>query len=206
MTSAAADDGHDFVEWATAGRPLAGESRSGDRHFVAQQPSRMLLAVIDGLGHGPEAADAAEAAAAALAAGTEATLVSLLQRCHDSLGHTRGAVMTVASVDVGGRMEWLGVGNVEGIVVHADGAPGRHGIVLPGGVVGLTLPRLRPATVRLQRGDVLVLATDGIRSRFAECIDPGEPARKIAARVLAEYARDSDDALVLVARYTGPIS
>jgi phosphoserine phosphatase RsbX len=48
-----------------------------------------------------------------------------------------------------------------------------------------------------------VLATDGIRSRFADAIDAREPPRRIAARVLAEHARDSDDALVLVARYTG---
>jgi phosphoserine phosphatase RsbX len=57
--------------------------------------------------------------------------------------------------------------------------------------------------VRLRRDDVLVLATDGVRPVFGEWPRPSEPPEDVAARILAAQGRDSDDALVLVARYRG---
>lgn len=191
------------LDWAVAGEPLAGEDRSGDQHLVVPLPAGALLAVIDGLGHGPEAFEAASVAVAALAEHPQAPLRSLVERCHQALRRTRGVVMTVASIGRDGRMEWLGVGNVEGLVVRAGRTIGHEGILLRGGVVGQALPILRPATVALRRGDVVVLATDGIRDGFAGSIDPAEDPRAIASRVLAEHARGGDDALVLVARYRG---
>ena len=72
-----------------------------------------------------------------------------------------------------------------------------------GGVVGHRLPRLLVSTVALTRDDVVVLATDGIRADFADRLTAGEPPRALADRILAEYGKESDDALVLVARYMG---
>ena len=51
------------LERGEAGAPLAGETRSGDLAVFAPFDGGALVAVIDGLGHGPAAADAAEAAA-----------------------------------------------------------------------------------------------------------------------------------------------
>ncbi|HEY1633585.1 MAG TPA: hypothetical protein VGF64_02425, partial [Acidimicrobiales bacterium] len=49
-----------MLEWAVAARPFPGESVSGDQSVVRVSETEALLAVIDGLGHGPEAATAAE--------------------------------------------------------------------------------------------------------------------------------------------------
>jgi hypothetical protein len=49
----------------------------------------------------------------------------------------------------------------------------------------------------------LVLATDGIRSDYAEGLAVGESPQKAADRILAQYHKPTDDALVLVARYLG---
>ena len=51
------------------------------------------------------------------------------------------------------------------------------------------------------RGDTLVFVTDGIRSGFADKLSALEPPQKSADRILAEYCRGSDDALVVVTRY-----
>jgi len=72
-----------------------------------------------------------------------------------------------------------------------------------GGVVGYVLPALRPGRVRLQRDDVLVLATDGVRPVFGGWPSPSEAPAAVAERILDAQARESDDALVLVARYRG---
>jgi phosphoserine phosphatase RsbX len=187
-----------------AARPIAGEHVSGDRH-VAVSSTRLVVAVIDGLGHGPEAAHAAGRAAEIVETHPDERPDALLRRCHDALRSTRGAAMTVASIDpVVGEMTWLGVGNVQATVLQRRTRDARREWVpLRGGVVGYLLPALQPGTVRLQRDDVLVLATDGVRPVFGEWPAPAEAPQEVADRILADQSRGTDDALVLVARYRG---
>jgi len=102
-------------------------------------------------------------------------------------------------------MTWAGVGNVAGALLRAGAAPGFAGeaLLARGGVVGYRLPPLRAGTLRVAPGDVLVLATDGIRSGFTEGLWTAARAQEIAETVLAGFASGSDDAHVLVARYLG---
>src|SRR2546427_6905214 len=55
-----------LIEWGVASLALPGEAESGDRHLVKPVGTGVLVAVVDGLGHGAEAAAAAQAAVAAL--------------------------------------------------------------------------------------------------------------------------------------------
>lgn len=192
------------VEWAARGRPIPGELESGDLHVAAEYPGGALLAVIDGLGHGPEAARSARAAAAVLAAHPQRPLLSLIEACHEALRGARGAVMSLAAIDAAhDRLTWAGVGNVEAVLNRADGRePRRERILLRSGVVGYQLPPLRATELPLFPGDALVMATDGLRSDFAE--DPADDLPEaVAEHLLNAFARNSDDALVLVARYRG---
>ena len=203
------EPGARVVECGTAGAAL--ERESGDVHVIAGFPHGVLVAVIDGLGHGTEAAVAANEAARILSAGAGGQLVDLVAECHEALRKTRGAALSVASFDARtSAMTWLGVGNVEGILLRADpaAAPSRENVPLRGGVVGYQLPALRPASLPVSRGDTLVLATDGIRSAFvADLAGRGGAAalrsspQEVADSVLARHGRGSDDALVLVARW-----
>src|SRR5882762_163907 len=112
-----------LIEWGVATLALPGEAQSGDLHLVQPAGTGVLVAVVDGLGHGVEAATAAQAAVAALERHASESPVALIERCHRALHGTRGAVMSVAVL---GRsdasMTWVGVGNVEGLLVHGDGA------------------------------------------------------------------------------------
>jgi hypothetical protein len=65
------------------------------------------------------------------------------------------------------------------------------------------MPRLLVSMVPLTREDVVVLATDGIRTDFADCLTAEGPWQGLAERILARYGKESDDALVLVVRYVG---
>ena len=189
-----------------ATRTMSGEIECGDAHLVVELPGGALVAVVDGLGHGREAAIAAREAVATLTQHADEPVVPLLQRCHGQLRATRGVVMTLASFRAAdATMTWLGVGNVEGFLLRANAAaiPARESVLLRGGVVGYEIPPLRPATHRVAAGDTLVLATDGIRSAFAEGLDVAVPPREMAAGILARHAKDTDDALVLVARWLG---
>src|SRR5438093_709986 len=44
------------IEWGIVSQAFPGETECGDRHLVAGFPNGALVAVIDGLGHGEEAA------------------------------------------------------------------------------------------------------------------------------------------------------
>ncbi|HTN51604.1 MAG TPA: SpoIIE family protein phosphatase [Anaeromyxobacter sp.] len=201
---AAGQGGEALLDWGAAGAALGRES--GDVPLVAPFPGGVLVALVDGLGHGIEAAEAARAAVRTLAAGAGGPVAELVERCHRALRGTRGAVMTVASFEAGpGAMTWVGVGNVEGVLVRAGpAAPSpREVIVARGGVVGYQLPALRPSTLPVAPGDTLVLASDGIHGSFIDAIPVHLGPQALADAILARHARGTDDAQVVVARYRG---
>lgn len=187
-----------MVQGAVASAPLAGQASSGDRGVVVPFPGGTVVAAIDGLGHGDAASKAAAAAVLAISEDPAQPVDELVRRCHAKLRQTRGAVMTVASF-VPGVMTWVGVGNVDGILVRAAGV---EGVNTRGGIVGFQLPLLSPRRFDVQPGDTLVLATDGIRHGFRSAVD-GRAPQVIADAILAGFGKGSDDACVVVARYVG---
>jgi hypothetical protein len=198
--------GDEPVDWGLAARSRPGERASGDRAVAVTLPEGMLVAAIDGLGHGIEAARAARAAAEAVLEQPTQDLVRLAERCHDALRTTRGAAMALAFVSTArSTLSWLGIGNVEGRVLSGSPlvtAP-KGALALRSGVIGHEFPGARMTTLEVRSGDVIVLATDGIEAGFADAIDTSGSAQAICERILASHARPVDDALVVAVRYRG---
>ncbi len=194
------------VEWGVASRCRRGEATSGDRAVVTVLPEGALVAGIDGLGHGAEAARAAVRASEVVRESPTRDLVRLIQRCHAALDGTRGAAISLAFVSAAdSAMTWLGVGNVEGRVL--SGVPWaiqpKGSLALGRGVPGHELPAVQTATLDVRPGDVLVLATDGIESAFADSLDISGSSQAISERILAEHCKRPDDALVVAVRFLG---
>jgi len=195
-----------LIEYGIAKSVVPGEKESGDHHLVCCSKSSLLIAAIDGLGHGEEAANAAKAATAVLRQEVNSPIISTVERCHEKLRTTRGVVMSLASVDpVHGMMTWLGVGNVQGVLMRCcpKGGTAKEILLLRGGVVGGQLPALQAAVLPVFKGDTLVFVTDGVRSEFVESLTTLESPQRAAERILKRYQSGTDDALVLVARFTG---
>jgi serine phosphatase RsbU (regulator of sigma subunit) len=195
------------IEWAAATRALAGEARSGDRHLVLALDDAVLVAIVDGIGHGDEAARAADLAIETVEGHAAQGPARLLEICHERLRGTRGVVMSLARIDPERRvMTWSGVGNVEGLILRRDAA-GRsvaERLVQRPGVVGARLPALHQRSVPVLPGDLLVFATDGVERGFETAIDGRERPREVAERILDRHGKRTDDATVLVARLRGP--
>lgn len=193
------------LEWAVAGRPAPGEPASGDAAVVRAGENRCMLAVVDGLGHGPEAATSAAVAVEIFERNYRLGVTELLALAHQGLADGRGAAATVAVVDgPSGTLSWLGVGNVDGVVLHqsASGRARTNGVLLRGGVLGRELPWLQePTIVQLADRDCIALATDGVRGDLISWLRTGLRANVLAQRLLDDHASEVDDALVLVARY-----
>jgi negative regulator of sigma-B (phosphoserine phosphatase) len=195
-----------LVEYGVAKSSLPGQGESGDRHLVCCGGNGILIAAIDGIGHGQEAANAAEAAIAILKASPDEPVISLVERCHERLRSTRGVVLSLASIDPKhGMMTWLGVGNVQGVLMRAGAEKGsvEEVLLLRGGVVGSQLPALQAAVLPIRKGDTLVFVTDGIRGEFMEDLSALQSPQRAADKILKQHGRGNDDALVLVVRLTG---
>lgn len=194
-----------MAEYGVAKFVLPGESESGDQHLVCCNESGVLIAAIDGIGHGGEAASAARAAIAVLRNGVGDPIISLVTACHEKLRTTRGVVLSLASVDVRhGLMTWLGVGNVQGVLVrNGNKSNSQETLLLRGGVVGDHLPQLQAAVLPVTPGDLLVFATDGVRADFVRTLSSMENPQRAAERIMKNFCSQSDDALVLALRITG---
>jgi negative regulator of sigma-B (phosphoserine phosphatase) len=206
MTALPAAQPRPLVECGVAARALAGETESGDASIVEAFPGGLLVGAIDGLGHGPEAAEVARIAIATLTANPKAPLIDLVRFCHEALRRTRGAALSLASFqEATSTMTWIGVGNVEGALFRIDrnAARPRETLMQRGGVVGYQLPPLRAASHRIQAGDMLVLATDGIGGGFYGRSPIGRAPQETAEEILQHYGKSTDDALVVVATYLG---
>lgn len=193
-------------EWAIASKPLAGETAIGDVAVVAEEGADFLLAAIDGLGHGAEAALASAAAAAAVLANAAEPLENLLVLCHEKLQSTRGAAITLARLETRAAvLSWVGVGNVDAYLIRntPTGVAPVDSPVLSGGIVGFDLPRVWVRSVDLNRGDLVILATDGVDRRFVDDLRFGMDVSALAEQILATSGKGTDDALVLVSRFRG---
>jgi serine phosphatase RsbU (regulator of sigma subunit) len=194
------------IAWGVSSKAFGAAKETGDLHVVVPGTETVLVAAIDGLGHGHEAALAARAAASVLERYCDEPLIELIRRCHEALRRTRGAVLSMASFDLrAATMTWLGIGNVEGVLFRADGSPGRRKdtLMLRGGVVGYQIPSLRPAQHQLGGGDLLVFATDGVRANFGARAPVESAVQEIADVILARHGKATDDAMVVVVRYLG---
>jgi serine/threonine protein phosphatase PrpC len=195
-----------IIEWGVAAAAFPGQSESGDHSLVKFLPDGALVAVVDGIGHGQEAAVAAKAALGTLEAHAQEHVIPLFGHCHRALGPTRGVAMSLAAFNAEqGSMTWLGVGNVNGILLRPDLTIHvlKGSLLLRAGIVGRDLPPLKAAVLPIKRGDMLIFVTDGVRKDFEKpLLRRGKP-QEVADRILAENGTGTDDALVLVARYLG---
>jgi negative regulator of sigma-B (phosphoserine phosphatase) len=195
-----------LVEWGASGRAIPGQAVSGDLCLVKPFDHGTLAAVVDGLGHGDEATAAAKVAVCLLEEHAGEPVSTLIQRCHERLMKTRGGVMTLASFNSrDDTVTCLGVGNVEALLVRANGGvkPVSESIVLGPGVVGYQLPALRASVLSVSFGDLLILASDGIRAGFDQDLSPGGRPQQIADNIMNRHYKGNDDAQTLVVRYLG---
>ncbi|OBH43056.1 SpoIIE family protein phosphatase [Mycobacterium mantenii] len=196
------------IEWARAGRPLPSEYTSGDRGIAVEVgDTAALFGVVDGLGHGPAAADAALRAVEAITRASSERVEVLIQLCHRVLDGTRGVAMTLARIDFAtNTLTWTGIGNVTAdlLVKAPTGIQVRSSARLTGGIVGYRIPEILPAqVVSIRPGDLLVMSTDGIAEDYLDHIEFSAPAVAIAEGLLGKDAKETDDAMVLAARHRG---
>jgi hypothetical protein len=191
---------HSAVIVAGATRPCKGETTNGDAWQVDWRAETCRIAVIDALGHGPQAAEVAGHARRALAATQSFTPADSLRACQGALAGGRGAAISIISIDpASNELVFAGIGNVEAIFW----AEGREQRLSPDrGIVGSAYRTLHPQSITIPGSWLLLVYTDGVRARFRLDDLLGAPPfhpETLATTVLAEWSRQQDDATVVVA-------
>jgi phosphoserine phosphatase RsbX len=181
-----------------AQRPKAGESVSGDGVVVVADGPRKLIGIVDGAGHGPQAAAVAGLFVSFVTAHAAEPLDAIFTGAHAALAGSRGAAATLLRVDEdASQLEFAGVGNVN--LVARAAAPIHP--VPQAGILGRRCRTVRVLPFTVARGDTLVLFTDGVSSRFDLAaflhLDPEAMARAI----VAAHGADHDDATCIALQF-----
>lgn len=181
---------------------LAGEDESGDGWAVATDERGANLLGVDGLGHGPIAAQAALAAIESLQQAPAAEPARVMDNAHNVMRATRGAAMAAARIDfVRDEVRFAGIGNIGACVYDDDGM--RRQLVSHNGIVGNNMRKVQEFTVPCAPGALCILHSDGLSTQWSLESYPGLQARHpalIAAVLMRDFARARDDAMVLVVR------
>lgn len=182
--------------------PKPGEQACGDGWCHHDRENGFRLMVVDGLGHGPSAAEAAHAAVRVFVEDEADSPGTVLERMHAALRPTRGAAVSIADVDlVRRRVVFAGIGNVAGVLVAEDGTSRR--MVSHNGTAGHIAKRVQEFVYPFEGRPLVVLCSDGLGTSWSLASYPGLLRRHptlIAGVLYRDFNRTRDDVTVLVAR------
>jgi serine phosphatase RsbU (regulator of sigma subunit) len=179
--------------------PLRGESECGDAWRILATREGVSVLVVDGLGHGPEAAATTAIATTVFPRVSSEPPDQALLAMSEAMRGSRGAALSLAAIDMSSReLRFSGVGNVDGRVVTLEGT--EH-LVPQNGIVGHTMPSVRAVSVPWPAGALLVMHSDGLTTRWRLEAYPGLPAAHpalVAGVIYRDFARERDDATIVV--------
>lgn len=188
------------MKFGIATRPMHGSRYNGDMYFIKEFNHKVLISIIDGLGHGEPAALASSKCVKCIEEHYASKLDEIFKYCDIELRKTNGVVMGIIFIDLEHfSLSYAGVGNIGARVI--SGKP-IH-LISRDGIVGYKLPRIKEYKYNYNIGDTVLMYSDGISSKTAQY-----PASKIkkqdvqetANEIMKLYAKEEDDATVVVAR------
>jgi serine phosphatase RsbU (regulator of sigma subunit) len=181
--------------------PYPGERVSGDAWSCHQTAERTLVLLVDGLGHGREAALAASEAVQTFRKCLQRKPAEILSYVHDALKKTRGGVAAVAEIRASDKtLTYAGVGNAAAVVLSGGSS---RSLISHNGTLGVASPKIQEFRIEWPSDGILIMHSDGLHSRWDLYPYPGLLARNpaiIGAALLRDFRRQRDDASVVVVK------
>jgi anti-sigma regulatory factor (Ser/Thr protein kinase) len=180
--------------------PKPGEEVCGDACAVADTPAGRTAIVVDGLGHGPDAAIAAAEALRLFHRHQHLPVPQILEYLHAGLRPTRGAAVAIARYDAQrSTVIYGGIGNIAGSI--QSGQEMRRMISM-NGTAGHIARRIQTFDYP-SAGGLVIMHSDGLTLHWSLDRYPGITRMHptlIAAVLYRDHARRRDDATVLVVK------
>ena len=191
----------ELLEHSSLIRPCRGEQLSGDSVVIRPLEQGLFVAIVDVLGHGPEANELTHVIDAYLARYGTSDVSGVMARLHQHLKGTRGAAVGLCAIDAAtGRIEYAGIGNT---AMRRFGKAETR-LVSQDGVLGQNMRTPRLQTLQLEPGDLIILYTDGVSDRFTLDDYPGvlrHAPKEVASNIIQRFGKDHDDAACIAVRY-----
>lgn len=179
--------------------PAVGETMPGDDFCILETAESLLIAVVDGLGHGEEAAHASRLAVRYVRANPDRPLKDMMEGCHRELRGSRGAAVAITRVFPARQvLTHAAVGNVETRIIGADKV--RRPVAVAG-IVGYQVRKIHVEDFAFHPGDLLAMYSDGISDRF----DVAPASRTtdlelLASQIAHGHGKANDDQTLVLAR------
>ena len=194
---------NDSWEYSSRVRPCPGERVSGDAVVIRSLEQGLFVAIVDVLGHGPEAHELTHVIDSYLNRYGTFDVAGLMMRLHQYLKGSRGAAVGFCSIDTtSGRTDYVGIGNT---TLRRFGKTETR-LVSQDGVLGQNMRTPLHQTLQLQPGDLVVLYTDGVSDRFTPKDYPGvlnHAPKEVVDNIVQRFGKDHDDAACIAVRYNG---
>ena len=179
----------------------AGEPVCGDGWTVVQGRGRLVVFVVDGLGHGPDAAKASRAAIDAVEKNAQREAPDIIDAVHNALRSTRGAAGAVALLQPESELcVFCGIGNISASIR----SPGSNrSMVSHNGTLGHQVRKIQEFQYPFPKGSLLVMHSDGIATQWDLAAYPGIESRHpalVSAALYRDFNRGRDDLTVLTLR------
>jgi negative regulator of sigma-B (phosphoserine phosphatase) len=194
------------VEWAIGKKHVDGRSSRAEQHLVKSTPTGFLIAIVDAFGSDDRAIQAGLTAISILDDYTHQSVPNLLDKCDRALKSTGGVAITAAIFNTSyNTVSWFGMGNIEALLWHRSmhTSPRYHQLALQTGLAGQGLSSLNEKCMPVHPGDLVILTSDGIFPGVVEALPIEGRPRAVADKLLQDYAKDNEEATLLVTRYLG---
>ena len=196
------------LEIVVKSRARLPQSVSGDAFWYAESGSLLWALVVDGLGHGVQAAEPAHLAVTCISGLVQrladtrfdpaTSLRDMVVRTDECLRGTRGAALGLVLLDAErGEGHFVGVGNVE---MRVCGPRALARPICSPGIVGARLTRVRVERFDYVPGHTVILHSDGLSSRFELDAVPATASLEEVADALVARHGKADDMTLLVVR------
>lgn len=181
--------------------PCLGEVECGDDCYIRREPDRIFLALIDGAGHGASARQVADLARYTLGHLPPCAEVGhCLVQLHEHLRGTRGAAVAMVGLQLRDGVwegSYVGVGD---LTLCIFGERTRR-LPVSDGIVGMAVHSKPVFPIEVNRGERLLMASDGVRSGFESDLAMGQiPVQPLdlARKIVFEHQLEHDDSSCLV--------
>lgn len=187
------------LRYGVSQHSLHNDPACGDGWHLAYDGANVSALVIDGLGHGEEAERAAKAGERVFAENPFASPIVLMEDIHRDMIGSRGGAAAFAQFNATrDGLIFTGIGNIGASILDSERS---RGLASHPGIVGVQYRKAQPFEYSHVSGQVLIMYSDGLQSRWRLQDYPGLVHRHpavIASVLHRDFCRLRDDVTVLV--------
>lgn len=188
------------IEYSVINKPKTHEEVSGDNWAIREDMEPIKVLVVDGLGHGKDAAVSADKAVDIFLV-NNAPLDKLVEIIDQNLRNIRGTVLSIAElIPEQEEINFISIGNIFNRIIIGDNTVTLFNHY---GTVGVILSTLEIKKYKWPSMALLIMHSDGLTTHWDLKDYPGltyaHPSI-IAAILYRDYNRGNDDIVVMVIR------